>query len=382
MLTFVPTLGNHSLIAISTVNNLIFYRAAPLAKVASFLHQQANVYDLAASPDGELTVLVGQNIVIYRNNGFIPVVFPQVIENARFCDFSVDGIYMVIASTGSLNVYTYQRNNADYQFQQIPLNSTASVAYGAITSVQFNPTNSSELIVGFLSNSPMAYSLNSGIFFKKMSDTQPYSSQNAKIARYMPDGTRFYSFDYLDGVGLWPGNKIVTNGVVNYRLGYTENFLLYDAATNSNGTVLLGFVWQSIKVVYIVQSSCKPPTSSSLTTNTNKTTTTPSITCVCPTGSAYSYSTFQCQQLSCLQAEYATGVISGNACECKTGYVFDTVSMKCRIDCSLIPNALATQPNPYQCYCTNNWSWNALTRTCVFDCTQIPYSTGTAISAH
>lgn len=52
MLTFVPVLGNSSLIALSTVNNLIFYKAAPIVRVASFLHEQANVYDLAASPDG------------------------------------------------------------------------------------------------------------------------------------------------------------------------------------------------------------------------------------------------------------------------------------------------------------------------------------------
>lgn len=218
MMTFVPVLGNSSLIAVSTVNNLIFYKALPLQKVASFLHKQANVYDLAASPDGELTVLVGQTIVIYRNNGFTPIIFPQVIENARYCDFSLDGIYMVIASTKSLNVYTYQRSNDNYQFQQLTLNSTAPVAFGAITSVQFNPTNSSELIVGFLSSSPMAYSLVSEIFFKKMPDIQPSSSQNAKVARYFPDGLRYYSFDYLDGVGLWPGKKSVLNGVIEYRL--------------------------------------------------------------------------------------------------------------------------------------------------------------------
>lgn len=148
------------------------------------------------------------------------MVFPQVIQNARFCDFSMDGIYMVIASTGSLNVYTYDRNNGNYQFQQLPLNSTAPVAYGAITSVEFNPLNSSELIVGFLSNSPMAYSLATGVFFKKLPDIQPYSSQNAKIAHYMPDGVRVFSYDYLEGVGLWPGSKTVVGGVVTYRLYY------------------------------------------------------------------------------------------------------------------------------------------------------------------
>ncbi len=36
------------------------------------------------------------------------------------------------------------------------------------------------------------------------------SSENAKVARYMPDHDRFYSYDYLDGVGIWPGlnNKL------------------------------------------------------------------------------------------------------------------------------------------------------------------------------
>lgn len=150
----------------------------------------------------------------------------------------------------------------------MPLNSTAPVAYGAITSVEFNPLNSSELIVGFLSNSPMAYSLINAVFFKKMPDIQPDSSQNAKIAHYMPDGQRIFSYDYLDGVGLWPGSRSNLNGVVTYRLHYTENFLLYDAATNPNGTVLIGFVWQSIKIVHIVQSSCKPP-SGYLTRNKN-----------------------------------------------------------------------------------------------------------------
>jgi hypothetical protein len=381
MMTFVPALGNTSLIALSTTNDLIFYKAAPIVKYASFLHEQPNVYDLAASPDGQLTVLVGQTIVIYRNNGFTPVVFPQGITNARFCDFSQDGIYMVIATTGLLNVYTYQRNNDNYEFQQVTLNSTAPLAYGAITSVQFNPTNSSELVVGFLSNSPMAFSLVSSVYFKKIQDIQPSSSQNAKIARYMPDGLRFYSYDYLDGVGLWPGKKTTQNGVVVYGLEYTEGMLLYDAATNPNGTVLIGIVWQSIKIVHIVQSTCQQP-SGSLTTNAkaNSTNASLSVTCVCPAGNAYSYATFQCQKISCLQAEYATGVVNGNACECNAGYVFDEVMMKCRIDCRQIPNALTTQPNLYQCYCGNNWSWNSLTRKCVFDCTQVPFSTGTATS--
>jgi len=72
---------------------------------------------------------------MYRINGFRRIVFPQVIPNARFCDFSEDGRYMTIATTNSLWIYTYQRNNDNYDFQQIPLESTAPVQYEAITSI-------------------------------------------------------------------------------------------------------------------------------------------------------------------------------------------------------------------------------------------------------
>ena len=119
---------------------------------------------------------------------------------------------MVIASTSSINLYTFQRTNDNYQFQQVPLtNFQASVDNGAITSVQFNPSNSSELLIGYLSSSPGAYSIeNGGKFFKKINDIQPMSAQNAKIARYMPDNYRFFSYDFINGVGLWPGvgNKL------------------------------------------------------------------------------------------------------------------------------------------------------------------------------
>jgi len=184
--------------------------------------------------------------MIYRTIGFKEIVFPQIVENARHCDFSADGFYMVIASTSSINLYTFQRTNDNYQFQQVPLtNFQAPVDYGAITSVQFNPSNSSELLIGYLSSSPGAYSIeNGGQFFKKLNDIQPMSSQNAKIARYMPDHSRFFSYDFINGVGLWPG--------VGNKLYYIENFLLYDAASNVLGTRMFGFVWQKIKVVDIM----------------------------------------------------------------------------------------------------------------------------------
>lgn len=44
-------------------------------------------------------------------------------------------MYMVIASTGLLNIYTYERSNDNYNFQKIPLEAGAPVNYGSITSV-------------------------------------------------------------------------------------------------------------------------------------------------------------------------------------------------------------------------------------------------------
>jgi hypothetical protein len=114
---------------------------------------------------------------------------------------------MVIASTSSINIYVYTRINDNYQFQSVPLtNFQSPINYESITSVEFNPNNATELIVGFLSSSPSFFSIeNGGQFYKKFVDIQPMSSKNAKIARYMPDSVRYYSFDYLNGVGLWPG---------------------------------------------------------------------------------------------------------------------------------------------------------------------------------
>jgi len=60
----------------------------------------------------------------------------------------------------------------------------------------------------------------------------------------MPDGQRFYSYDYLDGIGLWPGPGL--------KLYYEEQFLLYGTAHDKLGTILIGHVWQSIKIVNII----------------------------------------------------------------------------------------------------------------------------------
>jgi hypothetical protein len=58
--------------------------------------------------------------------------------------------------------------------------------------------------VGFLNVSPQLLELDTGLF-KLLKDIQPQSSLNAKKARYMPDGKRILSSDYINGIGIWPG---------------------------------------------------------------------------------------------------------------------------------------------------------------------------------
>lgn len=122
------------MVTLTTINNLYFYKTAPLTQVAGFLHNQINLYDLEASYDGQLTVLLGDTIMMYRNNGFQQIDFNHTILNARYCDFSTDGLYMGIASNNMIFVYSYKRINDQYNFTQISLNNTASISYGAITS--------------------------------------------------------------------------------------------------------------------------------------------------------------------------------------------------------------------------------------------------------
>jgi hypothetical protein len=74
--------------------------------------------------------------------------------------------------------------------------------------------------------------------------------------------------------------------------------MLYGASVNSFGTQLVGYVWQQIKVATIM-----------LTCSQGEGT-----TCPCPTSQAWNYATYNCVEVVCLQAEYATGVVKGNAC--------------------------------------------------------------------
>ena len=60
------------------------------------------------------------------------------------------------------------------------------------------------MVVGFLNVSPQFFEIDTG-FFTLLGDIQPQASSNAKKAVFMPDGSRFLSSDYRNGVGIWPG---------------------------------------------------------------------------------------------------------------------------------------------------------------------------------
>jgi len=144
---------------------------------------------------------------------------------------------MAITSNEQINIYSFTRTAGTYAFNQLT-SLTAAVANGDVTSIQFNPNNSNELVVGFLNVSPQLLEIDTGLF-KLLKDIQPQSSLNAKKSQFMPDGKRVLSSDYINGLGIWPG--------VNDTLYYKEGYLLYDLHPNRDGTTVIGYVWQQIK---------------------------------------------------------------------------------------------------------------------------------------
>lgn len=122
-----------------------------------------------------------------------------------------------------------------------PLNSVQTPPNNEdITSIQFNPNDSNEMIVGFLNVSPQFFKLDTQ-YFAPVKDIQPLATKNAKKANYMPDGKRFLSSDSLNGIGLWPG--------VGNKLFYKQSYLLYNLRPINNGTRFIGRIWQQIKII-------------------------------------------------------------------------------------------------------------------------------------
>jgi hypothetical protein len=97
------------------------------------------------------------------------------------------------------------------------------------------------MVVGFLNVSPQLFKIDTGTF-TPMNDIQPLATGNAKKVIFMPDGKRFLSSDYKNGIGIWNG--------IRDTLFYNEN-LLYDLNPNQNGSRFIGYVWQQVKIIDI-----------------------------------------------------------------------------------------------------------------------------------
>jgi hypothetical protein len=134
------------------------------------------------------------------------------------------------------------------------------------------------MTIGFLNVSPQTFHLDT-LTFTAPKDIQPQASSNAKKASYMPDGKRFLSSDFLDGIGVWPG--------VKQQLYYQEAFLLYDLHPDAKGDRFIGYVWQNVKLVD-VQTQC---TAGNYSTS-----------CTCASDYIWDYSAYSCQPLVCLQS--------------------------------------------------------------------------------
>jgi hypothetical protein len=140
--------------------------------------------------------------------------------------------------------------------------SSDATGLGFFTSFDFNPKDSSQIVVGFINGSPRIYKFNgnSSEYSKVSSQDQPSYQNNPKTVRFMPDGQRVFSSDDQLGVGLWPGDP-------TQSLVYNNSYHLFKPTPFDGGQRVLGYNWQSISIAEI-QYQC--PGSSGAGTTTCK----------------------------------------------------------------------------------------------------------------
>jgi hypothetical protein len=206
-------LPNGNTIVVATKYHVIFYDNLLKVKY-KVLHHQLDVNDLSCSPDSRLVNMVGtSSVLIWDSVSFQSINFSYDIQNARSSRYSPNGNYLGVASTSTITLYEVKPISDTYDFILHPeykadssTNSTAGM--GFFTSFDFNPINNLQIVVGFGSGSPRLYNFDgvANQYTKIASQDQPYSIGNFKIVKFMPDGKRIFSSDYLQGVGLWPGS--------------------------------------------------------------------------------------------------------------------------------------------------------------------------------
>lgn len=198
--------GNE-LIVVATKDHIVFYNIE-LEQVSKILHQQENVYGLTASPNGQMVAMVGDNkVLIWDALTFESINFPFEVLMARNCAFSRDNKYLGVSTTTVLGVYEVIPTPGGFVFETRSY-TPEEVAYGLISSFDFNPHNSDIVAIGFSNMSPKIYDFSQdylGFQTLFLDGEQPGYYNNYKIVEFMPDGKRVASSDYIEGVGLWPG---------------------------------------------------------------------------------------------------------------------------------------------------------------------------------
>lgn len=159
--------------------------------------------------------MVGDNMVLLWDSAtFKSVNFPYNIPTARSSKFSPNNRYLGVASINSVALFQIRPTGDTYDFILHPQykadgSTNTTQGLGTFTSFDFNPTNSLQVVIGFSNASPRIYNFdgNSNDFLKIANQDQPSYMGNYKFVKFMPDGKRIFSSDYLQGVGLWPGES-------------------------------------------------------------------------------------------------------------------------------------------------------------------------------
>jgi WD40 repeat protein len=236
---------------VATKFHIVFY-SYTLQIQNKQLHNQANINDLSCSPDAKLISMVGDDLVlIWDSRSFKSIPFPESVTNVISSKFSPDNNFFGVATRNTISLFAVRPVGDSVEFVnqagKKAESSSADVAgLGTFTSFDFNPKDSSSIVVGFSSGSPRIYQFNgnSTQFIKISSQDQPSYQNNPKTVRFMPDGQRIFSSDNLVGVGLWPGNT-------NSSLVYNEGFLFFGPVPFDSGQRVLGYNWQKISIVEI-----------------------------------------------------------------------------------------------------------------------------------
>lgn len=324
---FCDFLADDSTIVVTTKYHIIFYDRTMKVKFKA-LHEQQNVYDLTSSPNGLLVAMVGDSkILLWNSVDYRTIKFEPRLAEARICRFNPDFTQMLatysVQDTATIGIYDIIRDNGGFSFV-LASEIKIDTAFGFISSVEYNPHKSTELVVGFSNTSPKLIDYSDpGSSFAPLYDKgeQPSYKDNYKIVAFLPDGKRVISSGYQPGVGLWPA-------VPSGDLVYKEDYFLFGLKPFDGGRKVIGFVWERIKIVEI-SFVCPKGTIENSEGNKKYLT-----ACSCPSGQYWNSAMYECS--NCLQG-------SVNICSCQGDEKFRGDIGMCIFNCTQVPHSVESQ---------------------------------------